>query len=1019
MLGGFSLMQSFRNRMSRDMASLGAVCGVKQRTLVGVASVGSLCWTGGWVGRTLVDRTQLVGREPELAILDECLEDALSGKPRLMICRGEPGIGKTRLAEELTARATARGVPVSWGRAVDRDGAPPYWPWQQFLRATENIVDLGEMAEEHRLTAQVGLLAPELFPTSNQTDDTGSSEDRFKQFDAMSQLLHHVAAQTPLVIILDDVHWADQSSMLLLQHVARTLADERLLFIVNYRETEQNHSAIVSDLLREPVARDMHLAGLPTAAIRKHLITVVGHPVSDQKAEEVRSLTRGNPFFVGEIARVLGDGVTDTGPSLVTPSLREAIGARLDRLSPPCVRLLQAASIVGREIPLAIVAPVAGLPVTGCLDLLDEAATAGLVELNQTTPEYHFAHALVRDAIEAGLPTSERARLHRSAAEIVEQAFAGRLEPHLFDLARHWAVAALQGEATTATRWIQRAAEEAMRGLAFEDAARLFRVALDVGGVQLDDADRCRLLLGVGRAQHGSADLNGRLDACLKASAIARRIGRPDLLAEAALILEGVFGHPESDVAARRLCEEALATLDPERTALRARVTARYAQACMFLGDVETADAASEKALVLAEESSDRRALVASFHARQLAREGPDGVREREHLAERMLALSRERRPPSVEMWARLWRVDASFERGDLLAVSRELETLGPVVEEVGGPWAQWQLLRGQGVLAQAQARFADARRLAEEAFDAIARTGHPFCAPPKAALFQTVSHHTGQHREALDAYGLGDAVADAVNLPSGVMMVLGPAHLLVEADRLAEAAALYRSLGPVEGWRPQAHGTLATYAHGIGVAVALEAADDVATLHRLLAPYRGLHVASGAGAVAYFGPTELWLGVAARYLGLLDDAANDLELAVRACSISRADGFHSEAQYELATVLARRAGRGDLSRARSLVADAARQASELGMAPIASRVGKLIEELDATKPSTPLTRRESEVARLVARGLTNREIAEQLFLSERTAQNHVQHILTKLDLSNRSQIAVWVTKPEMSMPTE
>jgi DNA-binding NarL/FixJ family response regulator len=125
---------------------------------------------------------------------------------------------------------------------------------------------------------------------------------------------------------------------------------------------------------------------------------------------------------------------------------------------------------------------------------------------------------------------------------------------------------------------------------------------------------------------------------------------------------------------------------------------------------------------------------------------------------------------------------------------------------------------------------------------------------------------------------------------------------------------------------------------------------------------------------------------------------------------VSRADGFHAEAQYELAAVLARRAGRGDLTRARSLVADAGRQAEELGMAPIASKAANLVEHLQASDMPTQLTRRERDVAALVAKGLTNREIAEQLYLSERTAQNHVQHILAKLALSKRSQIAVWVT---------
>jgi DNA-binding CsgD family transcriptional regulator len=241
-------------------------------------------------------------------------------------------------------------------------------------------------------------------------------------------------------------------------------------------------------------------------------------------------------------------------------------------------------------------------------------------------------------------------------------------------------------------------------------------------------------------------------------------------------------------------------------------------------------------------------------------------------------------------------------------------------------------------------------------------------------------------------------------------MMVLGPAFLLAELGRVPEAAALYRSLGPVAGWRPTPHATLAAYALGIGVAVALDDLDDVAQLRELIAAHRGRHIASGAGAVAYTGPVELWLGIAGRHLGLFDEAAADLEQAVRTCAINGAKGYHAEALYELATTLASREEGRDLARARSLVADAARRATELGMAPLASKSAQLIEQLNVERPLSPLTPREHEVAELVTKGLTSRQIAERLYLSERTVQNHVQHILTKLDLSNRSQIAVWVT---------
>ena len=136
-----------------------------------------------------------------------------------------------------------------WGRGVESDGAPPYWPWRQVLRATAEVVDVGRLADEDGLTADLNLLAPDVFPTTDQSVDTRSAEDRFRQFEAVGRLLRRAAAQTPLVVLLDDVHWADQPSLLLLQHVARTLTDERVLFLVNHRETERAHSAIVTDLL--------------------------------------------------------------------------------------------------------------------------------------------------------------------------------------------------------------------------------------------------------------------------------------------------------------------------------------------------------------------------------------------------------------------------------------------------------------------------------------------------------------------------------------------------------------------------------------------------------------------------------------------------------------------------------------------------------------------------------------------------------------------------------------------------
>ncbi len=952
-------------------------------------------------------RIELVGRERELAALVDYLESALAAHPRVVLCRGEPGIGKTRLAEELTGLAATRGVPVAWGPAAESSGAPPYWPWRQVLRALSASVDVVKIADELGVTPDLAQLAPEVFDApGGDRSGSGSSEDRFRLFDAVARLLSDITASAPWVIVFDDAHRADYGSLLLLHHVVRTLARERLLVLVNYRDTETVPDVLVTGLAREPVTRRIDLRGLAAAAVGKQLTALIGRDVAAAQAERVHAVTGGNPFFVGEMGWALADAGPAASVVPVPLSVRQTINERLERLPPTSVWLLRAASIVGREFSVEVVARMVEEPVLGCLGQLDEAAAAGLVESTATAGEHRFVHVLVRDAIEAGLGSAERVQLHRSAAEAVEELYADRLEPCLSDLARHWASAAVLGERERAGSWIRRAAGEAVNRLAYEEGVRLYRLALDVGGRELDDLDRCRLLLALGAAQNLSGDHPGRLRTCRSAADLARSMARPDLIAEAALTLDGGDG-AEADRLVRRLCEEVLRELGPEPTSLRARVAAGLSRACIYLDEVDAAARASEQALVVANQCGDRAAVVATLRARQLVHCDPDGTNERWALAAQLLEIGREAADPEAQMWAHLWRIDVMFQRGDLAGVGRELDGLAWCVGELGGPVACWHLLRCRAAHAQAQARFDDAIRLANEGFTELL----PLSAWVRDAVLGITGQHIGPEASgAVRAYGLDGGVGARDYLPAfGALYSLAPAVVLISAGRRAEAAGLYRALGPVAQWQPTRHGVTIGYALGIVVAAALDAAEDLAVLRGLLARYRGHHVAGGAGAGIYLGPVELYLGIAARHLGLLDDAVADLDHTRQVCAANGAAGYHVEALFELAVALARRAGDGDAARARSLAADCASRAMALGMPPFAARAQELTHRLGQV-PAEPLTPREHEVAELVAHGLTNREIAARLYLSERTAQNHVQHILTKLDLPNRSQIAVWIT---------
>ena len=466
-------------------------------------------------------RASFVGRDREFETVRECFDDALNRRSRIVLCEGEPGIGKTRMGQELLALAAERDVASAWGVAVDGSGTPPYWPWRQVLRAVGEVIDLHALSDRYRLGQDLSRLVPDMFTSRGMSFTGETGADRFRQFDAVSRLLRQVSLQRPFVIVLDDMHWADPASLLLLQHLGRTLSDEPLLLMVSYRNTEHTHAAVFAELLREPVTREVHLGGLAAESVARQLASIVGPDVADIDAGRIFELTGGNPFFVQELGRVLADRGSGLRLRSVPANVLDAIAGRLARLTPAGVTLLRAGSIVGRDFSTAVVAAMLTLPVLECLAPLDEAAAAGLVEPGALPGEQRFAHALIRDAIDAGLTTPERVRLHRCAADAIEKLYAADVSPHLFDLARHWTFAAVQGDRLPASGWIERAAEEAMRGLGYEESARLFRLAIDVGGNELDEISRCRLLLATARALFRSGEIVACVDTSAKAATLA------------------------------------------------------------------------------------------------------------------------------------------------------------------------------------------------------------------------------------------------------------------------------------------------------------------------------------------------------------------------------------------------------------------------------------------------------------------------------------------------------------------
>ena len=915
----------------------------------------------------------MVGRQRELDALRVWVGAARDGAGRLVLCAGEPGIGKTRLAQELAGVALAGGTAVAWGRCVEAEGAPAFWPWRQVLRSLD------------------------IDPDAVLTGGVESPEDRFRAFDNVTEAVRGVAGQNGLAVILDDIHLGDEPSLLLLHHLAEQIADARLLIFATFRDVEPAMvlARVLPDLLRSPRVERLDLRGFGLAEVREQLS---GMAVEDADAGAVLEITGGNPLFVREVARAVAEGTWR--PDRPPRTVLDIVSARLDRVSAGCRTLVQTAAIVGRDFSVALVAAALDEPGARCLPLIDEAIGYGLLD-QVDHGGYRFTHALTRDAVEASLGTADRVALHRSVAEAIQAQFAGDLSEHLGDLARHWAELAPYGEAATARTWALRAAAEAARRLAFEEGVRLYRAALGLEPGSLPGAERCQVQIALGRAAYLAGDLRGCVDAAVAAAATARAAQAPELLAEAALVPQAA-PDPTVNTIAKQLCEEALAGLDPATDeALRARLLAQRSHLAFYDGEQERVEALSAAALGLARRSGDDRALVEALHARKEACPGPTGRAERLQLAAEMLALARPSNSAHTAMWGQLWRLEALVEGGQLAAAAEQLGALRVAVERVGGPVSAWHLDRATACIAQAQGRYADAAAAGRRAFDRM-RGVEP--APAAGSYF-------GLQRALAQHVGVTDDATAFAQRPFGgprrftTMGWIGRALLLLFAGLPDEAAASYQQAGPPESWSLPAFHILQGYLEGALVCAELGRFDELAVLLNRLEPFRGEHVAGDA--VVYLGPVELALGRGAAALGRLDDAIDDLAVAVEQAARAGAPGFVAEAQYHLAMVLLARSGPGDRDRAESAARDADRLARALGMTAYLQRTAALVAYLNRRKPVV-LSSREAEVARLVAEGLTNRQIAERLVISDRTAENHVRHILTKLGFATRSQIAAW-----------
>ena len=950
-----------------------------------------------------------VGRERELAELRRMLARALRGRGALTLLSGEVGFGKTSVAEVLAGEASDAGARVLWGRSSEAGGAPPYWPWVQVVRAITRETDSAWLAD--RLgpnLPDLARLAPEIERDLGVEPGQGADTQgaRFRTFEAVTDLLRLVAREHGAIVVLEDLHWADGASLRLLDHISGEAAWAPLLVVATYRPDEPGPelSRFLPSLRRAHGANELQLDGLSLGEVTEYVVGVLGEGGAPL-AQALYERTEGHPFFLVELVRWLrrqpiGELPVGSLTSVLPISVRAAVGRRLAQLSDECTTLLEIASVLGKSIPLGLLQTLMGGDRERVLELIEEARAASILVAAPPQPDaLRFAHALLREVLYTSLPVGHRVELHRRVAEALESSTDP--EAHAAELAHHWFEAAAAGDTVPAELWAVRAARAASATLAWEESARLYRVATEL-------ADRRRavpsevagLLVERATAEWRAGEVQASLESSVRAGALAHRAGRPDLLAAAALVVHGV-GDERIAGTVIRLCRDALAELPPTAGALRAALLGRLALALAQSGDLHTAAPLIEQALGLAEELGDPDALGSALHARQLALVEPHGVDERAVLSERMLSLAATTGRLDRAMWGHVWRAAVMFERGDASGIDRELRELERVAAASREPLARWHFLRTRAVREHMLGRFQAARQSWETAYSMAIRGGDTSASSLHIGFTSVLARETGdfdEHRQILR-----DMSVESTQQPPILATLL--ALVKVEEGALEVARVEYERLRPLYPTMERGARWIIAVAFFGELAATFGDREVATSTHEALLPFARLFNASGAGGVLCTAPVAYYLGLLTASLDRPDEAGVHLRSAIDLSHRAGAPGFAARAQHALALITRPKDPAGALA-----LADAASVTAEvLGMQPLYEQATALIAELaPAAQAVNRLSRREQEVAAMLARGLSNRLIAETLVLSPRTVESHVQSILMKLGLTSRTQVAAW-----------
>jgi transcriptional regulator with XRE-family HTH domain/tetratricopeptide (TPR) repeat protein len=907
--------------------------------------------------------TLLVGRERQQALLRSLQDEARGGQTQVALIAGEPGIGKTRLAEELSIEASNAGFRAFWGHCYEWEGAPAYWPWVQILR------DYAEGCAPDLLQVQLGPGAPlvagivpefaGILPDSTTLRGENPTQARFELFDSIARFLRRATHHGPLLLVLDDLHWADPPSLMLLEFIVREVADAPLLIVGTYRDVEvrRRHplAATLAALSRARSTQRLGLIGLGRNEVYQIVQQLSVSAPSEWLIDAVYARTEGNPFFVTELARLLADQATDDEMDersiihqAIPEGVREAIGQRLDTLSKPCNQLLSVASVIGRDFDLHLLETVSEWAADAMLDVLDEAVQAGVITEQRSFDRYGFSHALIHETIYDRLTTSSRMRLHCRVGNALEDLHASNLAPVYGDLARHFFSARIVANLNKAITYATKAGEQAMRQLAWESAVGHFQRAVEIveAHPDIDPAHLCEALLALGDAQDRAGAARGQFtgagstplsrETFRRAVIVAREAELAEHLARSALgfagrNVGGDHGGPEG----LEFLREAVERLPEDDSVLKARVLMRLGAGCwlqrVFSPDdpdivSETqvrawADAAVKMARRLGEPVTLGYAL---FLLPETYAGPPEEIDSYLAVGDEIDELAVHGDDEELAAWALGWKFCLLWQRGDIVMARRVRDAWNRTMRQLQTPYADWSEAIGRAGEALALGRYASAEQAIEQA--------HAVWPNTWTATFQqfTLSRELQQPIPDNVVEFLRSRYRMAPSAPQSLAFWLS---YLVETQQIREARAVLTGAdlqalidGPRTTTWIRAMSLLAE------VTAKLADSERAAVVHDALCPYARHNLTQSYGDSWTGGAVSYYVGLAASASARWNDADRHFRDAL---VLNEQWGFRPYAaytHYAWADTLARRGRLDDRARARESLRYAKSVGEELGM---------------------------------------------------------------------------------------